>query len=155
MSRVDKQKDIIICDLDGTIADEEHRAKKYLQGREPADRDWNGYYADCSNDKPVEAVITVLKGMWALGLDIIIMSGRRADTIEQTEEWLRTYQVPYDQLWLRPVDDRTQDTELKPAWVRELGIQERILFVLEDRERMVKAWRDLGIPCFQVAPGKF
>ena len=30
-----------------------------------------------------------------------------------------------------------------------------VKFVLDDRDQVVEMWRDMGLPCFQVAPGDF
>ena len=30
-----------------------------------------------------------------------------------------------------------------------------VLYCMDDRDRVVKRWRDLGLTCFQVAPGDF
>lgn len=93
---------------------------------------------------------------------IWIMSGRREDTKEATLEWLEKNEVPWDYISMRGVGDRTQDTELKINWAKteklyadEDPVIHRILFVLEDRQRMVDAWREEGITCFQVRPGNF
>jgi hypothetical protein len=34
-------------------------------------------------------------------------------------------------------------------------IDSRILFVVEDRSRVVKMWRSEGLVCLQCAPGEF
>ena len=31
----------------------------------------------------------------------------------------------------------------------------RVKLVLDDRNQVVDMWRDLGLPCWQVAPGNF
>jgi hypothetical protein len=57
---------------------------------------------------------------------------------------------------MRKNDDHRHDTEVKPELLRENGIGlETIAFVLEDRNSMVKKWRDLGLICLQVAEGDF
>lgn len=142
---------VVICDLDGTIALDEERADKCLrQGK----KDWDAYYDLCHTDKPCAAVITILR-QFAYDHDIYILSGRIYRTLEATTTWLWEHGVPYNYLQLRGTDDRTQDTELKLRWAKELGLQERTLFVLEDRARMVKAWRDAGYTVLQVAEGNF
>jgi hypothetical protein len=61
---------------------------------------------------------------------------------------------------MRPDDDFTDDKTLKIQLLeRYFGSREAmkrdILFILEDRDRMVSAWRELGLPCWQVRPGAY
>jgi alkanesulfonate monooxygenase SsuD/methylene tetrahydromethanopterin reductase-like flavin-dependent oxidoreductase (luciferase family) len=144
-------KDVIICDLDGTLALDEHRAEKYLR-QEP--KDWDSYFAACGEDEPNHPIIALLSSMEA-GYTVWILSGRSEAVREQTEEWLDKYGIYYDHLVMRPVDDRTQDTELKIKWANERKLKERTLFVIEDRQRVVDSWRAAGYTCLQVAPGNF
>ena len=48
------------------------------------------------------------------------------------------------------------DTVTKPELLKNAGIKlDSIAFVLEDRNVMVKKWRELGLICLQVAEGAF
>lgn len=151
-------KNIIICDIDGTLCTDEHR--NYLLQCEP--RKWDEYFDLCHLDQPVEAVVKVLRmAKWKDrgGIDppykIHLMTAR-VDTVRQkTIDWLKLHNVPYDTITFRPADSRVQDNVLKTMWANELGGPDRVLFVLEDRQRVVDAWRQAGYTCFQVAPGNF
>jgi hypothetical protein len=45
---------------------------------------------------------------------------------------------------------------LKKQWLDELILQgHEILCVFDDRDKVVKMWRENGISCFQVAEGSF
>jgi len=163
----------IICDLDGTIALDHQRAK-YLHKEGcpkktfmainmaapeclclPHDRDWKAYFDSCDTDEPCHAVISLL-GVYEPISKIYILSGRSMSAYEKTLEWLDKHNVPYNYLQMRNQDDRTADDILKIHWAWELGLDpENTLFVLEDRTRVVDAWRAKGFRCFQVAPGNF
>ena len=140
---------VIIADLDGTISFDHHRTH-YLK-QEP--KDWNAYYLACDKDEPNKAVISVLQD--AFDTDIYIFSGRSDIARDKTIMWLRNHNVPYDFLFMREDGDFTPDYELKYKWLCHTGIQDRVLFVLEDRDQVVKMWREHNITCFQVAPGEF
>ena len=48
------------------------------------------------------------------------------------------------------------DDELKKRWLDQLFTNtEDILCVFDDRDKVVKMWRDSGLTCFQVAEGNF
>lgn len=149
------KRKIVICDLDGTLADDTWRGQKYLHGREPKDRDWDGYFSDVSQDLLVLPVAELLDAMSDAGYFIYILSARSDVTIQETQEWLAKYSVHYDYIHLRPADCRIQDTELKIGWAETLNLRDKTLFVLEDRQRMVDAWRAAGYTCFQVNKGNF
>lgn len=159
---MEREKDTIICDLDGTIALDHGRAKKYLHQEGctgpgcKCKRDWDGYFGACADDEPNWAVIDLLRLFFEDGYNIRLLSGRSASIQGATEAWLRQHAVPYHTLILRPIDDRTDDHILKIVLAFTQGWHpENVLFILEDRQRVVNSWRDAGYTCFQVAPGNF
>jgi hypothetical protein len=149
MSGVVREKNIIVVDLDGTLALDEHRVHHIR--KEP--RDWDAYFAECAKDAPNAAIIALVQVMHKTGYEIRILSGRRDDCFVKTVEWLAEHDVPCDLLQMRQMDDRTDDHKLKLSWVQDY--KEKILFVLEDRDRVVNMWRRNGLTCLQVAPGNF
>jgi hypothetical protein len=144
-------KNIIICDIDGTICTDEHR--NYLLQAEP--KKWDEYFDLCHLDSPVEAVIRVVNTMIWGGHEVHLMTARVDTVKDKTIEWLKQHNVNYSSITFRPADSRVQDNVLKTLWADKLGGPSRVLFVLEDRQRVVDAWRSAGYTCFQVAPGNF
>lgn len=182
MPAVDREKDTIICDLDGTIALDVHR-NHYLHPphKEKCDvnweeakkrqrpgydllrvcscgwkRDWTTYFSLCGSDDPNWPVIDTLRLYWEDGYNIRILSGRSASVQDVTEKWLRQHGVPYHTIRLRDRDCRIDDHILKIKWAEEMGyFPSNVLTVFEDRSRVVEAWRNAGYSCFQVAQGLF
>lgn len=157
----------IICDLDGTIA-LDHGRSHHLHTTDcpkkedekavciclPAQRDWGAYFDACDTDEPNMGVISLLHHMRPH--KIIIFSGRSQVVTEKTLIWLSKHKVPYDFLQMRAPADRTADDKLKISWAKLFDLTpQNTLFVLEDRTRVVDAWRANGFRCFQVAPGNF
>lgn len=69
---------------------------------------------------------------------------------------LMNLNVPYKALFMRNTGDNTPDETLKRNWL--IGyplIMERVLFIIDDRQKIVDMWRREGFTCFQVAPGNF
>ena len=54
---------------------------------------------------------------------------------------------------LREDGDNTPDQELKRAWLHAYG-KERILFTVDDRQKVVDMWREEGLTCLQCADWK-
>ena len=153
----------IVFDLDGTLSNDEHRAH-YLTGDK---KDWDAYFDACDGDMPHTHIVTVLKALSHQGHDIEIWTGRSERVRDKTIAWLAeqgitVYPPPglatrgVETLRMRPEGDLRPDTVLKHEWLeqaRERGEAPDLAF--DDRDRVVEMWRAAGIPCCQVAPGKF
>lgn len=145
---------LYIFDLDGTLALIEHRRHFVSNGNS----DWRGFFAACVDDVPYGAVVTTLGRLYDTGAEIWIWSGRSDEVRAETEEWLHRWGCSlYTELRMRQAGDHQPDEKLKAAWLASLSDEDRgrIVAIFEDRDRMVKLWRENGIACFQVAPGDF
>jgi hypothetical protein len=133
----------IICDIDGTLA---------LHNRDPFDFD--KLDTDLVNP-PVARII-----QWAndrlVPPKILLVTGRDEKYREATEKWLYSVRIAYDRLFMRGYSNTQRDDIIKRE-IYEVSIRDnyRILFVLDDRDRIVTFWRSIGLPCFQVADGSF
>jgi FMN phosphatase YigB (HAD superfamily) len=152
------QTPLVVFDLDGTLADITHRLH-FIENE--GQEDYASFYKACVDDKPVDAVIQILVHMQAAGFKILIATCRSDEVEDETREWIEKHigkgnDLTY-QLLMRPKeDDTTPDDVMKRQWVFDGKINhDTVLCVFEDRDKVVKMWRELGIPCFQVAPGDF
>lgn len=167
-------KPLYIFDLDGTLADIKHRRHHVEQpacpacgsikrcactGRAPFKQNWSAFFRACGEDTPIKPVIDTLVHLHAAGADIWVWSGRSDEVKELTIDWLRNQGVMslVQQLRMRPEGDYTPDEKLKRSWYDAMSPQskQRLVAVFDDRDRMVKMWRGLGVVCFQVADGDF
>lgn len=132
----------IICDIDGTLA--------HMNGRSPYDP--TRYHED--NIDPV--IQDIVNRYRKDGFFIIICSGRDDTYREVTAQWLAKHGILHDGLLMRKGGDRRNDAIIKRE-VYDEHIKDRfdIYFVLDDRDRVVAMWRDLGLKVLQVAPGDF
>lgn len=90
-------------------------------------------------------------------IDFIVVTGRRQKFHELTYNWLVEHKVPFDCIYMRGDEDNRRDDVVKKA-IYEEHIKDKyeVLFVLDDRQRVVDMWRkELGIPCLQVNYGDF
>ena len=142
-------KSAIICDLDGTLA--------LMNGRNPYDA------SNCDKDLPNIPVIETVKGLHKLGYEVIFLSGRMDKYREPTERFILQHcpfligEYGWDfRLYMRKSGDNRKDSIIKEELYRDhVDGQFRVLLVLDDRNQVVDLWRDLGLTCFQVAPGDF
>ena len=150
-------KNIIIFDLDGTIALIDKRREFSLK---PNGRlDWDVFFnpKNIDLDKPNLPVIKTLKALKNSGYKIVILSGRLETTKKATLNWLKKNNVVFDDLKMRKNSlegKYISDVELKKCWLEEIGL-ENIQFVFDDRNKLVEMWRNHGLTCFQVSNGDF
>ena len=135
--------DAIIVDVDGTIAINSENRSYY---------DFTRVLEDSVN-VPVADVVKTYKEK---GILVIIVSGRDDFCQTDTETWLKCNDIPYDKLFMRPAGDRRKDTILKKEiYDTHIKGKYNILFVLDDRAKVVQSWRELGLTCLQVNSGNF
>lgn len=153
-----KRRQCIIFDIDGTLA---------LRGdRDPYDMTRVG--EDVPN-LPVQRIFLLLSaGALALPevdpeaptLEFIFTSGRDESARQQTEMWLQHHVISEHQqfrLLMRTIGDNRPDHEVKLEMLYKIRTvwNYGIIAAFDDRDRVVKMWRDNGVTCFQVAPGDF
>lgn len=142
------EEKVVVFDLDGTLADIEHRLHHVQNGN----KNWDAFYKACPADGPKEPIIELARMCDDAGHTIVISSGRIENVRAETEEWLAKHKINYARLFMRPNNCFTPDQILKKVWLDEglFGPKENILFVVEDRDRMVQMWRQQGLTCLQV-----
>lgn len=147
---------MIICDIDGTIADCEHR-RHYITNK-PKNHD--AFYAGVRDDKPIGKIIYLLGTLleYHIPPSLIFVTGRPERTRKDTEWWLSEYLhlYPHDyQMFMRKDKDYRQDYMVKQDILDKYIDKSKVLFVLDDRDQVVQMWRRNGLTCLQVAEGNF
>ena len=150
-------KNTIIFDLDGTLA--------LIDKRRDLSRKPNGkidfkILHDPSNiylDKPNLPVIRMAQLIAQDGFNIVIFSGRSDKTKFTTKSWLTHNRVPFHKLVMRPHKTMNfiPDDILKRDMLDNHVDINDIFMVVDDRQKVVDMWRNLGLTVFQVADGNF
>lgn len=141
----------IVVDLDGTLCNDGHRAHLAKQGL------WGEYHEALDGDVPFADVMYLLHNI-ADRAEICILTARPFKYIRQTEIWLDSYGIHPDAVLMRPNNDYSKSEILKPRLLEDFfGSKELVLrdviFVLEDREKLVEMWRNYGLNCWQIRTG--
>lgn len=133
----------IIVDIDGTVA--------IHQGRSPYD------LSKVSEDKPNDPLIDLLRVLSG-SVDIIFFSGREGtkQCREDTAKWINdNINIPY-QLYMRKEKDYRPDEIIKEELYNEI-IKDNYycIAIFDDRDRVIKKWREMGLLACQVYEGDF
>jgi len=138
-----KLPDAYIFDIDGTTA---HMSNK----RGPFD------WLQVDKDDIDIVIARQIKLHKKNGDKVIFVSGRDESARTKTEEWLQFYGLEYDGLFMRPKDDYRKDSLIKKEiYENVLFGKYNIIAVYDDRDQVVRTWRELGIKVFQVEYGNF
>jgi predicted kinase len=136
-------EEVILCDLDGTLA--------HMNGKR-SPFDWKRTDVDDLD----EIVAKSIKDHMTLGHKIIFMSGRSEEGRVPTEQWLEIYGFKYHALYMRKEGDFRKDNIIKEELYNEhIRGKYNVRHVYDDRQQVVDMWRSLGIKVYQVQEGDF
>lgn len=140
----------VLVDIDGTVA------RMYNRG--PFEEDKVG------DDHPIKNVIRMVKHAFDAGLSIIFLSGRTDGCYDATLAWLlkhlpflKDHPGRWELHMRRSVEDRGRpDDDVKyDLFMERIARRFYVVYVLDDRNKVVKMWREIGLTCAQVAEGDF
>jgi len=139
----------IIFDIDGTIADCDHRRHFVSDGNS----DWDSFRDATVDDTPIQWVCDIAKNFHQSGHIVLFVSARnnvqRDITTQQITDWIG---ISDPVLFMRPDGDNTPDDIFKAgvlAKIKEcIGGNPDLVF--DDRNRVVDMWRSAGINTIQV-----
>ena len=141
----------IIFDLDGTLADNRHR-DNLIEGD---NKRWDKYFEMCFKDEPYKDVIQMCNLFYEIGFHVVILSGRSDRVKDKTVAWLEQNKVSYSELHMRKDSDHRPDTIVKKQIMDRHFNNVKIFAIFDDRDCVVKMWRDNGYRCYQVNYGNF
>ena len=151
-------KNTIIFDLDGTLALIDKRRELSTKPNGKIDFDKLHDPSLIKHDKPNWPVIKIAQLFAEQGFNVVIFSGRSDKTKFTTRSWLSNNRIPFHSLVMRPHKTMNfiPDEVLKKQMLDDAPFnKDEVLMVVDDRQKVVDMWRDIGLNCFQVAPGDF
>ena len=152
MGNYDEPTKTVIFDMDGTLANCDHR-RHFVEGKK---KHFDKFY-DAMGEDTRNGVVCDLCDMYRLnGWYIIICTGRPESYREITEKWLKDKGVFYNELMMRPDEKRfSPDFEVKQTMLDDILKVREVHVAVDDRKQAVDMWRSNGITCLQVADGDF
>jgi hypothetical protein len=148
-------KDTIVVDLDGCVYNVDHRLHLAQA------KNWDAFNAACVDDTPNPDVLAVVQVLLSFhSFHVIFVTGRSEEHRQATIAKLREDHIFADCVLMRPTGDYTPIVELKIQLLEEYfggkeQTLERVLFALDDKDRIVEAFRNYGFPAWQVKQGAY
>lgn len=132
----------IIVDIDGTLA--------HINDDNP--RSWYEYDKVQHDlvDELIKSLINSLKHYH--GYKIIVLSGREDNSYDVTINWLLNNNIEFDELFMKKTGDFRADVIVKEEifW-KEIAYSYYVMGVIDDRPKVCRMWRTLGLKTLQVA----
>jgi hypothetical protein len=175
-----KKPSAIICDLDGTLCNVDHRLHTVRPPKEWEEEialakkekrknihgwraDWVSFFDNIPGDAVNNWCADILWSMARKSHKIVYCSGRPDDRRRASEEWLKNNGLRdfVDQsddfhLYMRPRNDSRDDSIVKEI-ILDFEILTRFTpyFMIDDRKRVFEMWRKRGFTCLACANGDF
>jgi predicted kinase len=146
----------IICDLDGTLCNVEHR-RHHVRKPDGEKKNWAAFNRELVNDTINVWCAEILSALGRTSLHLTVLcSGRSDNDRKPTMEWLDKHGVVYNDLLMRHRQDHRQDSIVKEI-ILDFEILTRYtpLFMIDDRKQVVDMWRKRGFICLQCDEGNF
>lgn len=141
----------IIVDLDGTLANISHR-RKFVEGKK---KDWKNFNKNIIDDEINHWCREIVRRM-VHDHHILLVSGRTDELRLETQDWLKKHEVPYTELMMRKSKDHRDDSVVKrEIYDEKIKPFYDVFFVIDDRAKVVRMWREAGLVCLQCDWGDF
>ncbi len=142
-----KKEEAIIVDIDGTLANLDHRIHLI---RKP-NKNWNLFFEKMNDDKPIEQTINKIKEFYDDGFKILIVTGRPETYESITVEWLNKH-LPFEEFELiqRRKNDNRPSYQFKQSVLTELKQKYKIRFFTDDKEEDINMYHKGGLSTIKV-----
>ena len=139
-----KEKIAVLCDIDGTIADINHRLNFVNSGK----KDWKTFFSLMSEDKPLKRNISIVLNKITPKNKLIFVTGRPDNYQEETVKWIEE-NTPFEDyiIFMRRFNDFREDVIVKKEMLDEIQEEYTVEIVFEDRIKLKEMWQKNGICC--------
>lgn len=137
-------KKAVIFDLDGTLADTEDPNAHHKTNHE-------GFRDHARSASTFPEMVDKVREAKEKGRDVVILTARSAHYRKDTKSWLNEKGIPYDALYMRPVDDDRKDKKVKESLLKEEILPNfKVKKAYDDKKKNVKMFKREGIDAKQV-----
>lgn len=139
-------RNYVLVDIDHVLSDAAWRDA--MIGGEGG---WDAYHTASVDDKSCTDVVELLKAFQSVGLLIVGITARPEKWRTMTNAWLLQHDIEFSDLLMRPDDSYRPAPEIKIALAEEFfnGNLSQILFIIDDRDDVVAAFKARGVTALQ------
>ena len=138
-------KKIVICDIDGTIANNDHRQHLLKEFK-----DWDIFFAQLHLDEPILDVIEKINDLKREGKEIVFLTGRPEKYRKLTDAWLEKYFDPNYTLIMRK-DGDVRNKSITKEEMLKLNVDLKDIYkVYENDPELIDLWRKLELSVVDV-----
>jgi hypothetical protein len=138
---------VVVFDIDGVLVDSSQRYK-HCQSMAKSRREFWQCFFDCSllhMDRPNEGLIRLARAFKVLGWRVVALTGRVETMRDCTEEELRRFGVPFDEVMMRlPGDFRKSSSIKKDVVCGWVGVFDKVI-AYDDDPSVIEALRGCGV----------
>lgn len=136
-------ENVYLVDLDGTVANIDRRSSPYAAN-------------ECLTDIPIKSVIDTVVALYKQHFKIIFVSGRSNEYRKLSKQWINEFiQVDNNpinyELFMREENDKRPDQIIKKEIYNKF-IKDKyyVVAVFDDRPKVIRMWREIGLTVFQL-----
>lgn len=135
----------VLVDIDHVLSAAWPRDPLIQQG------DWDRYHQQAANDQPLPDVVAMIRALRWASYHIVAITSRPEKWRALTNQWFFRWQIPIDDLLMRPNDNYQTDVELKIglATASFTDMKKEVSFLIEDREDVCIAFHEAGVTTLQ------
>ncbi len=135
-------RECAIFDMDGTLANVSS-IRHFVRNRP---KDFDRFHSESVNMPPNPEVVAMAHDFHNQGIDIVIVTARRAKWRNHTAFWLALNGVPSTALFMRGNKDHRSDVLVKKDILHVIRHSWKVVWAVDDNPSIVKLWKDEDIP---------
>lgn len=140
---------MIVCDIDGTIADNSWRQHLLPKGSGATTQEWDEFNKACGGDKYISRIITIVFQLSGYH-QVIFLTGRSEVARAETKEWLDGTYLRYQSLIMRGENDHRKAVEFKREQFLKLGLKKGDIVFEDDPFVIEMLLKDFDCDVFAV-----
>jgi len=138
-------KNIILCDIDGTVANNDHR-QHFLEDK----KDWDGFFEALDKDEPIYPIINKVIAENKSGREVIFLTGRPERYRETTKIWLEKYFDFKLNILMRKDNDQRNKLIIKREIFDSNFSYNEISCIYDNDQSLIEMWKSLKLRTLKV-----
>jgi FMN phosphatase YigB (HAD superfamily) len=142
-------KKTVIFDLDGTLADCEHR--RHFIATKP--KNWKAFFAGIPGDTPIKAIVNSCK-LLKEDVHVTIVTARPKTCESDTLLWLAANDIEFNEIYFREANDFRDDAIVKSEILDTIlakGYEPELVY--DDRPKVIRMWKSRGLTVIDCGKG--